>query len=279
LTATPTQTETGTPTPTPTITQTQTPTTTTTLTATATQTLTPTPTNTTTQTQTPTTTTTLTASPTPTPTITSTPTQTPFAACPTEVTETSSSVPGFNGVYNFNKIGYYEDSTNTIVTGDYFGISYIVYQNALGNYIVWQRSLNRWLNLTPAFTGSTVLQNNTISVGGFSYPQSGLGVNGYLSYAPICPSFTPTASVTATPTATNTATPTNTQTQTPTNTSTSTPTPPTPTPPPPQCHAASQKKSEVVLSRPWSGHTTSVDAEGSGCGAPCTYKSVVSIAK
>ena len=215
-TPTNTQTQTGTNTPTPT------PTTTTTLTATPTQTQTQTPTNTSTSTNTPTpsVTNTATRTPTPTRTATQTPSATPFAACQYTITETNSPNTIYNGVYQYFSIGYYDDNTGTLTTGStYLGVSYVIYRNDLGHYIVYDVDTPRWRNVNSTLTDRVQLQDNTILVGGLSYPRSGTGNLGqYLAYPSVC-TPTPTSSSTMTPT------PTRTPTQTPTNTTTSTPTP------------------------------------------------------
>jgi hypothetical protein len=194
----PTPTPTNTPTITPTATVTQTPT----------SSVTPTPTITNTPSITPT----LTRTPTPTVTTTRTPTptitQTPFAACEFTITETGNTgdFTIYNGVYQYLSIGYFDGDSEVLTTGStYLGSSYIIYRNTLGHYIVWDINTNRWRNVISTFDEGRGIQNNTIVVGGLSYPQSGLGNSGqYLAYPSIC---TPTPSITPTQTVTPSITP------------------------------------------------------------------------
>lgn len=203
-TQTPTSTNTPTPTHTPSQTQTQTPTTTTTLTATPTQTPTRTPTQTPTSTNTPTPTLTPTNTSTPTNTTTQTPTPTPTATlCPI--------VP-----VSFAP-GSFSDTTQ-IINNNAFNIYFFGRGNG------GDTSIFTCLASGASYCFLNYVLSHTVFIS--ADPNMGYCTECYdlITYQPIpiCPSPTPTPSVTASPTPTRTANVTPTPTRTPTRTPTPT---------------------------------------------------------
>ena len=210
---------------------------------------TPTPTNT----ETPTNTMTPTQTITPTRTSTVTPTQTPNPVCPEELVVTNSSSGLLdNGTYSRQYVssgssffyGYAHQDTTTsgyIILGTApDGFNYPIYQLSGGgdiNTFYWcgsgtltgsWRAMEQTQNILSSGStwigASTQIDGNSITVGSIKYPATGQKIVGYISYPPICPTTTPTPSITASPTVTPTITPTNTITPTITPTNTSTPT-------------------------------------------------------
>jgi hypothetical protein len=192
--------------------------------------LTPTPTVTPTQTKTPTVTPTIsltptnTQTPTITKTLTPTPSLTPNPICPQELTVSGVSVDNlFNQTYNFYGFGYYSASTffNGIAPD---GNTYIVYSGSNNKQVVIQAGATyTWIGITNFGIGpgtSTSLGSPRLSItdGTYYYPQSGPApfTTAYLFYPLICPTATPTPTVTSTPAQTTTISLTPTQTITPT---------------------------------------------------------------
>ena len=246
---------TATPTVTPTLSTTPTPTATTGLTPTATATQTITPTNTSTQTPTPTQTNTSTQTPTltptqtktPTPTNTSTITQTPTQTQTKTPTPSVTSTPGYTGCEYYrlinesdrgNVIYSYIDCYGTLISGNVLPPNPDVYLCATKNSVKRTGGVNSLvlvdLGMCPSATPTPT----------------------------ITPTVTPTTSVTPTntPTQTQTVTPTNTQTQTntPTQTSTETPTPTqtsTETPTPTNTETPTQTPTNTVTTTPTNTET------------------------
>ena len=260
-TQTPTNTTTATQTPTNTQTPTETNTSTPTQTPTNTSTPTQTPTNTETPTNTPTNTETSTQTPTVTPTIT--PTQSPYPACPEELSFSGNPIDFPDTIYSrlhtytggtFD-YGYWDEAGSAYLYGTPYantlfptdGKKYPVYQfYSAPNYFTIVRTLNgstEWSGFrTSAPLFGNLLEVNIledyplrigsgITVGDYVYPNTGFqdnfSIQSYIAYPPICPTATPTPSITASPTLTptSTSTPTQTPTLTPTTTTTLTSTP------------------------------------------------------
>lgn len=225
---------------------------------------TPTPTLTRTPTPTPSITPTRTVTPTITPTRTLTPTVTPtqtnYPICPEQFIITDSTGGNdFNGTYDRKysysggsmTYGYYKDNIGYVGTAP-DGFNYPVYRASDSNRFIFRRFGTT--NVDGGFATATLAGDpwstsgvggviiigyfRTITQGDVRWLEGGLntstGNSFYLTYTPVCPTTTPTPSVTSTVTPTRTATPTVTPTitTTPSVTPTITPTKtatPTPT--------------------------------------------------
>jgi len=211
-------------------------------------TLTPSPTLT--VTPTPSITPTRTVTPTVTVTPTITPTQTNYPICPEQFIITDSTGGNdYNGTYDRKysysggsmTYGYYKDNIGYVGTAP-DGFNYPVYRASDSNRFIFRRFGTT--NVDGGFTTATLSGDpwsapgvggvlvigyfRTITQGDVRWLEGGLnsstGNSFYLTYTPICPTTTPTPSVTSTVTPTRTATPTVTPTITPTKTATPTPT-------------------------------------------------------
>jgi hypothetical protein len=153
-----------------------------------------------------------------TPTLTPSPTATNNAVCNYSITLSGYSNPTYDGVYEYNNIGYYSCCFSLNQGLQLFGQSYILYKKpGVNNWIVYSSITSKWIVIGPSLLPANPLEDDTISIGGFNYPQAGTTTSGaYLSYPAICPTLTPSATATPTMTQTNTNTPTNTATPSPT---------------------------------------------------------------
>lgn len=159
-----------------------------------------TPTNTPTPSITPSNTATPTITPSTTPTIT--PTATNNAICNSSITLSGWTNPSFDGVYEYNQIGYWGCCFG-IFSGAVGSQSYIVYKKSgINQYIAWSTHIpNATWVLTEGLTTASALTTNTLTIGGLNYPQAGTTTSGaYLSYPSVCPTLTPTTTPTNTPT-------------------------------------------------------------------------------
>lgn len=192
-------------------------------------TATPTPSVTRTPAITPTATSTPTNTATPTNTTTPSPTATNNAVCNSSITLSGWADPSYDGVYEYNGIGYWGCCFG-VYPGATGGQSYMTYKKSgINQYIAWSTAgfPAGWVIVPPTFVSASALTTttNTLTIGGINYPKAGTTTSGaYLSYPSVCPTLTPSVTQTSTPTTTPTATIGTTPTNTPSNSATLTPT-------------------------------------------------------